>query len=86
MEALGQQQEIGRTVGLETKHVRYDEAARALGCGGELVERAEEIRPALERAAATAGPVVVQVDVDPSENVSPPFLQQFLDMYAAEQT
>jgi acetolactate synthase-1/2/3 large subunit len=86
MEALGQQQEIGRTVGLETKHVRYDEAARALGCGGELVERAEEIRPALERAAATAGPVVVQVDVDPSENVSPPFLQQFLDMYAAEHT
>jgi acetolactate synthase-1/2/3 large subunit len=86
MEALGQQQEIGRTLGLETTRVRYDEVARALGCSGELVERAEEIRPALERAVATPGPVVVQVEVDPSENVSPPFLQQFLDMYAAEHT
>jgi acetolactate synthase-1/2/3 large subunit len=86
MEALGQQQEMGHTLGLETEHVRYDEVAKALGCAGELVVRAEEIRPALQRAADADGPVLVQVNIDPDENLAPPFLQQFLDMYAAEES
>lgn len=83
MEALGQEQEMGRTLGLETTHVRYDEVARGLGCHGEFVDRAEDLRAALERATATPGPALVHVEIDAQANVSPPFLQQFLDMYAA---
>jgi len=83
MEHLGQMLEMGKTIGVVTSPVRYDEVARALGCHGERVERAEEIRPALERAAASGKPAVVQVLVDAAENVSPPGLLEFAQMYAA---
>lgn len=36
--------------GRELGYTRYDKMAEALGCHGEYVERAEDIRPALERA------------------------------------
>jgi thiamine pyrophosphate-dependent acetolactate synthase large subunit-like protein len=36
--------------GRDLGYTRYDKMAEALGCHGEYVERAEEIRPALERA------------------------------------
>ncbi len=45
---------------------RYDEVARALGCGGELVRAPEELRGALKRALAADGPVVVNVLTDPA--------------------
>jgi acetolactate synthase-1/2/3 large subunit len=83
MEALGQQQEMGRTLNLETSPARYDEIARGFGCHGEFVQRPDEIRPALERAASADRPAVVHVEVDPADNVSPPFLEAFLEMYAA---
>jgi acetolactate synthase-1/2/3 large subunit len=40
---------------------RYDKVVEALGGHGELVERPEEIRPALERAAASGKPALVNV-------------------------
>jgi acetolactate synthase-1/2/3 large subunit len=49
-------------------YVRYDLMAEALGCHGEYVEAPDEIRPALERAAAAvrAGKAaVVNVRTDP---------------------
>jgi acetolactate synthase-1/2/3 large subunit len=49
-------------------YVRYDLMAEALGCHGEYVEAPDEIRPALERAAAAvrAGQAaVVNVRTDP---------------------
>ena len=85
MEVLGEQEEIGRAIGTETSHVRYDEVALGLGCHGAFVQRPEEIRPALEQASRFRGPAVVQVDVDPSENASPPFLAEFLEMYEARE-
>jgi acetolactate synthase-1/2/3 large subunit len=45
---------------------RYDEVVRALGGHGELVSTPEELRPALERAFAAAGPALVNVLTDPS--------------------
>ncbi len=45
---------------------RYDEVVGALGCHGELVERPEELRPALERALAANQPALVNVLTDPS--------------------
>ena len=43
-----EQKKPGRDLG----YTRFDKMAEALGCHGEYVERPEDIRPALERAAA----------------------------------
>jgi acetolactate synthase-1/2/3 large subunit len=45
---------------------RYDEVVRALGAHGELVERPDELRPALERAFSAGKPALVNVLTDPS--------------------
>jgi acetolactate synthase-1/2/3 large subunit len=53
--------------GRELGYTRYDEMAKALGCHGEYVERPEDIRPALERAAkavAEGRPALVNVVTD----------------------
>jgi acetolactate synthase-1/2/3 large subunit len=50
----------GRTLG----HLRYDRMAEAFGAHGEYVEKPHEIRPALERAAASGKPAVVNVITD----------------------
>lgn len=44
---------------------RYDRIVEAMGGWGELVERPEEIRPALERAAASGKVACVNVMLDP---------------------
>jgi acetolactate synthase-1/2/3 large subunit len=45
---------------------RYDEVVRALGGHGELVERPQELTPAIERAFAAGLPALVNVLTDPS--------------------
>lgn len=53
--------------GRELGYTRFDEMARALGCHGEYVERPEDIRPALDRAAeavAKGQPALVNVVTD----------------------
>jgi acetolactate synthase I/II/III large subunit len=45
---------------------RYDRVAEALGCDGELVERPDELRPALERALGSGRPTLVNVLTDPA--------------------
>jgi thiamine pyrophosphate-dependent acetolactate synthase large subunit-like protein len=50
----------GRTLG----HTRYDKVAIELGAHGEFVEKAPDIRPALERAYASGKPAVVNVVTD----------------------
>jgi len=59
---------------------RYDLVAQGFGCHGELVRTPDELRPALERAAAADKPAVVQVMVDPMNNLAPPGLMQFGSM------
>jgi acetolactate synthase I/II/III large subunit len=46
--------------------LRYDEVVRTLGGHGELVERPDELRPALERAFSSGKPALVNVLTDPS--------------------
>jgi acetolactate synthase-1/2/3 large subunit len=46
--------------------LRYDEVVRALGGHGELVDSADELRPALERAFASGKPALVNVLTDPN--------------------
>jgi acetolactate synthase I/II/III large subunit len=45
---------------------RYDQVVKALGGHGELVERPDELRPALERAFASGLPALVNVLTDPT--------------------
>jgi acetolactate synthase I/II/III large subunit len=46
--------------------LRYDEVVRTLGGHGELVERPDDLRPALERAFASGKPALVNVLTDPT--------------------
>jgi acetolactate synthase-1/2/3 large subunit len=46
--------------------IRYDRMVEALGGYGELVERPEDIRPAIERAFASGLPACVNVLIDPN--------------------
>lgn len=53
--------------GRELGYTRFDEMAKSLGCHGEYVERPEDIRPALDRAAqavAEGRPALVNVVTD----------------------
>ncbi len=45
---------------------RYDRVVEALGGHGELVERPEDLRPALERAFSSGKPALVNVLTDPA--------------------
>jgi len=52
-----------RLVATELAYTRYDKVVEALGGHGEYCERPEEIRPALERAAASGKPALVNVKI-----------------------
>jgi acetolactate synthase-1/2/3 large subunit len=53
-----------RAVGCELLATRYDRVAEALGGHGELVERAEDLEPALARALAAGRPACVNVLIE----------------------
>ena len=75
MEKSAQQRVFGRPApwfGSDHAPVRYDLVAQAMGCHGELVETAADLRPALERAAASGKPAVIHAVVDAEANVDPP--------------
>jgi len=59
---------------------RYDRVAEAFGCHGERVEDIAQLRPALERASASGQPALIQVMVDPMDNLAPPGLLVFGSM------
>jgi len=62
---------IGHATAAElTPGIRYDKMVEAFGGYGELVERPEEIRPALERAFASGLPACVNVLIDPEKPYS----------------
>ena len=77
MEKSAQQRVFGRPApwfGSDHAPVRYDQVAEAMGCHGEYVTRASELRPALERCVASGKPSVIHAVVDPVANVDPPGL------------
>ena len=62
---------IGHATAAElTPGTRYDKMVEALGGHGELVERPEDIRPALARAFASGLPACVNVLIDPEKPYS----------------
>src|SRR5207247_1601833 len=52
-----------RAVGCELRPTRYDAIAEALGAHGELVERPDQLAPALARAFAAGRPACVNVAI-----------------------
>jgi acetolactate synthase-1/2/3 large subunit len=54
----------GRLIGCELGDVAYEKVVEALGGYGERVDRAHEIRPALERAFASGKPACLNVYTD----------------------
>ncbi|MEK9659507.1 MAG: thiamine pyrophosphate-binding protein [Chloroflexota bacterium] len=53
----------GKPVITDLAPARYDLLAQGLGCYGELVERAEHLGPALERALAAGKPALLNITV-----------------------
>ena len=53
----------GRPLATDLLQTRYDQVVAGLGGHGELVERPEELKPALERAFAAGKPALVNVAV-----------------------
>ncbi len=77
MEKSAQKRVFGREAdwfGHNLAPVRYDQVAIAMGCHGEYVEKASELKAALERAVASQKPAVIHAAVDPDANVNPPGL------------
>ena len=66
-----------RVIGSELGVVHYEKMAEALGGYGELVEKEEQLIPALKRAIASGKPACINVLTDPAA-VSPMTLQ-FVD-------
>ena len=63
----------GRAHGCELLPSRYDLVVQALGGHGELVTRAAELEPALERALASGKPACVNVMI---ERVAAPVIRR----------
>jgi acetolactate synthase-1/2/3 large subunit len=55
----------GMNAGRDLGFSRYEKMAEVFGAHGEYVERPQDIRPALERAAASGKPAVINVITDP---------------------
>ncbi len=60
-----QRQAHGREIASGLAQTRYDRLAEALGGYGEHVEGIAGLRPALQRAAASGAPAVIDVGTDP---------------------
>ncbi len=71
-----------RLIGSELGRVHYEQVAQALGGHGELVEKDEDLVPALERALASGKPACVNVLTDPC--VTSPATYQFADGLSME--
>jgi thiamine pyrophosphate-dependent acetolactate synthase large subunit-like protein len=56
---------IGHPIEARFSDVRYDQMMIAMGGHGELVDRAEDVQPAIRRAFASGKTAVVQVRTDP---------------------
>jgi acetolactate synthase-1/2/3 large subunit len=77
MEKSAQRRVWGREAdwfGSDHSPIRYDQVAAAMGCHSECVDRAVELRVALERSVAAGKPAVIHAEVDPVENTNPPGL------------
>jgi len=74
-QGLGPQDWANR--GIDLAPVRYDRVAEGLGCYGEMVDRADQLASALQRAVDSGKPALLHVQVDRKLNTTPPGWEQF---------
>jgi acetolactate synthase-1/2/3 large subunit len=60
-----------RYIGVDHPYPNFAEVARCFGVWGERVEEAQDLRPTLERALASGRPAVVDVIIDPADQIPP---------------
>ena len=70
------------TINADLGEIEFDVLARSMGAYGERVSDPKGLKGALQRAAATGKPAVIQVDVDPVAHMWAPNLKSFKDMHA----
>jgi acetolactate synthase-1/2/3 large subunit len=70
----------GTTVACALRRSRYDLVMQAFGGGGELVERVDQIRPAMERALGSGVPYAINIAI---EGVRSPFTEWQIEAKAA---
>ena len=71
----------GETINADLEEIRFDKLAESMGAHGERVSEPEQLRPALERCAASGKPAVIHVDVDPVKHMWAPNLMTFKKMH-----
>lgn len=69
MVAAQEQLKYGRTSGIEFGPIDHVKYAEAFGATGLMIRQADETLPVLKKAFDTAGPVIIGVHVDYSDNV-----------------
>ena len=69
------------TINTDLHEIQYEQLARALGAHGERVSAPDQLRPALERSAASGKPAVIHVDVDREKHLWAPNLMTFKKMH-----
>ena len=68
-----EQEDLGNPdYGIALQPIDFAKIAEACGAEGYTCKKPEEIVPALKKAFASSGPVLIQVEVDPDENPLPP--------------
>ncbi len=70
-----------RNINTDFSEIRFDALAESMGAHGERVDRADELRPAIERSLASGRCAVIHVDVDPTEHMWAPGLDVFKAMH-----
>jgi acetolactate synthase-1/2/3 large subunit len=83
MEEPNELMNYGRTFGTEMGTIRWDIVGQGLGCEGIYVEQLDELEPALRRAKAADGPVVVCIRTDRGANLAMPQdpMLRFVEVY-----
>ncbi len=83
MEEPNEQMLYGRTFGTEMGEVYWNKVGEGLGCAGFLVEKLEELEPALREARSSTGPAVVCIRSSREANLALPMeaMQRFVEVY-----
>ncbi len=83
MEEPNELARYGKTFGTKSGPIRWDTVAQGLGCHGEYVDKAADIKAALERARRHDGPALVCVKTSVEANLSVPaeLNAKFLEVY-----
>ena len=68
-------------IGCEQPPIRWDRLAEGIGCHGEYVDKVEDLEAAVIRAKESDLPALVCVKTDKQENLLPPFLNEFSEVY-----